>query len=82
MRGGDGPACPTLRRLCSPGDYLKPGEDDAQGLRSRLHTMLDSPDGSTGSLEDWEIGDCLAQWWRPHFETFLVRRECTDLRGC
>ena len=35
--------------------------------------MLDSPDGSTDSNEDWEIGDCLAQWWRPHFETFLVR---------
>ena len=25
------------------------------------------PDG------DWEIGDCLAQWWRPSFETFMVR---------
>jgi hypothetical protein len=22
---------------------------------------------------DWEIGDCLAQWWRPNFETFMVR---------
>jgi cleavage and polyadenylation specificity factor subunit 5 len=23
---------------------------------------------------DWEIGDCLAQWWRPNFETFMVTR--------
>lgn len=25
-----------------------------------------------GIDNDWEIGDCLAQWWRPNFETFMV----------
>jgi cleavage and polyadenylation specificity factor subunit 5 len=24
-----------------------------------------------GVNEDWEIGDTLAQWWRPNFETFM-----------
>lgn len=24
-----------------------------------------------GVDNDWEIGDCLAQWWRPNFETFM-----------
>ena len=19
----------------------------------------------------WQVGDCLAQWWRPNFETFM-----------
>lgn len=22
---------------------------------------------------DWEISDLLAQWWRPNFESFMVR---------
>ncbi|KAI9447201.1 cleavage and polyadenylation specific factor 5 [Lactarius psammicola] len=26
---------------------------------------------SHGIDNDWEIGDCLAQWWRPNFETFM-----------
>jgi cleavage and polyadenylation specificity factor subunit 5 len=24
-----------------------------------------------GVNEDWEVGDTLAQWWRPNFETFM-----------
>lgn len=24
-----------------------------------------------GVNEDWEIGDTIAQWWRPNFETFM-----------
>ncbi len=24
-----------------------------------------------GVNEEWEIGDTLAQWWRPNFETFM-----------
>ncbi|MCO5614009.1 hypothetical protein L7F22_068289 [Adiantum nelumboides] len=24
-----------------------------------------------GSGGEWEVGDCLAQWWRPAFETFM-----------
>lgn len=24
-----------------------------------------------GVNDEWEIGDTLAQWWRPNFETFM-----------
>jgi cleavage and polyadenylation specificity factor subunit 5 len=58
-----------------PGDYLTPGEDDVEGLRSRLDERL-SPSGTGGVSAEgdtgWEIGDCIAQWWRPSFETFMV----------
>jgi hypothetical protein len=65
----------------SPGDYLQPGEDEHTGLKRRLDERL-APVGAQpittpvvpGEEEDgdWEIGDCLAQWWRPNFETFMV----------
>ncbi|KAF5319324.1 hypothetical protein D9619_008653 [Psilocybe cf. subviscida] len=64
---------PTRR----PGDYLKPGEDEIDGLKRRLDERLAPPPGSQfdqaahGVNNDWEIGDCLAQWWRPNFETFM-----------
>ncbi|KAG6877112.1 hypothetical protein C0992_010807, partial [Termitomyces sp. T32_za158] len=60
-----------------PGDYLKPGEDEIEGLKRRLDDRLAPPRdshqfNSTHGLDnDWEIGDCLAQWWRPNFETFM-----------
>ncbi|KAJ8516728.1 hypothetical protein ONZ45_g5994 [Pleurotus djamor] len=61
-----------------PGDYLKPGEDESEGLKRRLDERLAPPSGSSqqfnaahGVDNDWEIGDCLAQWWRPNFETFM-----------
>ena len=69
-------ACLLLRR---PGDYLKPGEDEIEGLKKRLDDRLAPPtdsrqfNSSHGMDNDWEIGDCLAQWWRPNFETFMVR---------
>lgn len=65
--------------LYSPGDYLKPGEDDISGLKRKMDERLAPPveskqfDASHGIDNDWEIGDCLAQWWRPNFETFMVR---------
>jgi len=61
-----------------PGDYLKPGEDEIEGLKRRLDDRLAPPPGSQfdqithGINNEWEIGDCLAQWWRPNFETFMV----------
>jgi len=64
--------------LCRPGDYLKPGEDDVEGLKRRLDERLAPPpeskqfNASHGVDNEWEIGDCLAQWWRPNFETFMV----------
>ncbi|KAF5320135.1 hypothetical protein D9611_010334 [Ephemerocybe angulata] len=60
-----------------PGDYLKPGEDEIDGLKKRLDDRLAPPSNSQqfdqnhGIDNDWEIGDCLAQWWRPNFETFM-----------
>jgi hypothetical protein len=62
-----------------PGDYLKPGEDEIDGLKRRLDERLAPPtdsrqfNASHGVNNEWEIGDCLAQWWRPNFETFMVR---------
>lgn len=66
-------------RICRPGDYLKPGEDEIDGLKRRLDERLAPPtdsrqfNASHGVDNEWEIGDCLAQWWRPNFETFMVR---------
>jgi hypothetical protein len=47
----------SQRLMCHPTTHL----------RSPL--QFDIPAGDQG---DWEIGDCLAQWWRPNFETFMV----------
>ena len=69
--------------LYRPGDYLKPGEDEIDGLKRRLDERLAPPSESRqfnsthGVDNDWEIGDCLAQWWRPNFETFMVRSTCS-----
>jgi len=61
-----------------PGDYLRPGEDDIEGLKERLDDRLAPPAGQFGAgttsaqgQKDWEIGDCLSQWWRPNYESFM-----------
>ncbi|EGG10959.1 Cleavage/polyadenylation specificity factor subunit 5 [Melampsora americana] len=61
-----------------PGDYLRPGEDDIEGLKERLDERLAPPPGQFGAgltsaqgQKDWEIGDCLSQWWRPNYESFM-----------
>jgi cleavage and polyadenylation specificity factor subunit 5 len=57
-----------------PGDYLKPEDEEILGFKERLNERL-APVGSQfsgeGVNEEWEIGDTLAQWWRPNFETFM-----------
>ncbi|KAK4175626.1 nucleotide hydrolase-domain-containing protein [Triangularia setosa] len=56
-----------------PGDYLHPEDDEIEGFKRRLDERL-APVGSLGEgnkAADWEIGDCLAQWWRPNTETFM-----------
>lgn len=56
-----------------PGDYLRPEDDELEGFKKRLDERL-APVGSLGDDQtdaDWDIGDCLAQWWRPNFETFM-----------
>ncbi len=56
-----------------PGDYLRPEDDEIEGFKARLDERL-APVGRLGEGEeagDWEVGECLAQWWRPNFETFM-----------
>lgn len=57
-----------------PGDYLHHEDEEIDGFKKRLNERL-APVGSQfsgeGVNEDWEIGDTLAQWWRPNFETFM-----------
>lgn len=57
-----------------PGDYLRPEDDEIEGFKARLNERL-APVGSQfsgeGVNEEWQIGDTLAQWWRPNFETFM-----------
>lgn len=56
-----------------------------EGMKVRLDERLGpvesdpnsfGPNGEGRNKDDgdWEIQDCLAQWWRPNFETFMVSR--------
>jgi cleavage and polyadenylation specificity factor subunit 5 len=57
-----------------PGDYLLPEDDEIEGFKNRLNERL-APVGNQfsgeGVNDEWQIGDTLAQWWRPNFETFM-----------
>jgi len=57
-----------------PGDYLSHDTEEIQGFKDRLNERL-APVGKQftgeGVNDEWEIGDTLAQWWRPNFETFM-----------
>ncbi|KAJ1511498.1 hypothetical protein HMI55_006573 [Coelomomyces lativittatus] len=60
-----------------PGDYLKPDEDELEGLKLRLNRLLSKVVGTDEvgdpifeASDDWDIGECVGQWWRPNFETF------------
>ncbi|KAK9451513.1 Cleavage/polyadenylation specificity factor subunit 5 [Limtongia smithiae] len=56
-----------------PGDYLQPGEDEIEGFTARLDERLapvPAQQPSDSHTPSWEIGDCIAQWWRPNFESF------------
>ncbi|RKP08439.1 cleavage and polyadenylation specific factor 5, partial [Thamnocephalis sphaerospora] len=53
-----------------PGHYLKPGEDEVEGLKRHLTRQLSSE--TAGDIDpDWEVGECLSTWWRPNFETYM-----------
>lgn len=54
----------------SPGDYLRADDEEISGFKARLNERL-APTNPTASDTDWDVGDCLAQWWRPNFETFM-----------
>jgi cleavage and polyadenylation specificity factor subunit 5 len=61
-----------------PGDYLLPHEQEIPGFQARLSERLSPPlaaehlipQGEEGPY-DWNVHDCVAQWWRPNFETFM-----------
>ncbi|KAL9036133.1 MAG: hypothetical protein Q9180_004473, partial [Flavoplaca navasiana] len=57
-----------------PGDYLQASDDEISGFKQRLNERL-APSGNqftgNGVNDDWQVGDTLAQWWRPNFETFM-----------
>ena len=60
--------------ISRPGDYLKAEDDEVGGFKQRLNERL-APVGTQfsgeGVNDEWQIGDTLAQWWRPNFETFM-----------
>ena len=58
-----------------PGDYLPADAEEVAGFKARLTERL-APTGSLAETaaedpSEWDIGDTLAQWWRPNFETFM-----------
>lgn len=53
-----------------PGDYLPPQSEEIPAFTELLNTKL-APTNPTPEDLKWDIGDCLAQWWRPNHETFL-----------
>ena len=63
-----------LTTISRPGDYLNPADDEVDGFKTRLNERL-APVGTQFSGDavngEWQIGDTLAQWWRPNFETFM-----------
>ncbi|KAF9000555.1 hypothetical protein BDZ89DRAFT_1050845, partial [Hymenopellis radicata] len=60
-RGGRNPLHDGLKRVL----------DDRLAPRLAPTTGSERFNASHGVVNDWEIGDCLAQWWRPNFETFM-----------
>ncbi|KAE8721646.1 Cleavage and polyadenylation specificity factor subunit 5 [Hibiscus syriacus] len=47
-----------------PGGRLKPGENEIEGLKRKLTSKL-------GANSPALIGECVAIWWRPNFETLM-----------
>lgn len=68
-----------------PGDYLAPGETDDEGVKRRLDEKL-GPTRHDGMAQEtdggWEVAECIAQWWRPNFETFMVSSALLFLESC
>eukprot|EP00697_Spironema_sp_BW2_P014590 gnl/Spiro4/5064_TR2525_c0_g1_i1.p1 gnl/Spiro4/5064_TR2525_c0_g1~~gnl/Spiro4/5064_TR2525_c0_g1_i1.p1 ORF type:complete len:252 (+),score=49.28 gnl/Spiro4/5064_TR2525_c0_g1_i1:146-901(+) len=69
-----------------PGGRLRPGENECDGLKRKLNNKLaphpqhnhnphlhlhHSGPLATSAMPEWEIGDLLAQWWRPKFEPLI-----------
>ncbi|KAJ7969975.1 Pre-mRNA cleavage factor Im subunit like [Quillaja saponaria] len=52
-----------------PGGRLKPGENEIEGLKRKLTSKLGA--NSAAHVPEWQIGECVATWWRPNFETIM-----------
>lgn len=52
-----------------PGGRLRPGEEEAAGLKRKLINKL-AP-AVEAYRPDWEIGELVCTWWRPNFETYM-----------
>ncbi|XWS50535.1 hypothetical protein CRYUN_Cryun12cG0095200 [Craigia yunnanensis] len=52
-----------------PGGRLKPGENEIEGLKRKLTSKLGA--NSPALVPDLQIGECVAIWWRPNFETIM-----------
>ncbi|PWA76137.1 cleavage/polyadenylation specificity factor, 25kDa subunit [Artemisia annua] len=48
---------------------LKPGENEIEGLKRKLSSKLAA--NSPNMQPNWQIGECVAVWWRPNFETIM-----------
>eukprot|EP00842_Homolaphlyctis_polyrhiza_P006856 jgi/Hompol1/75/HPOL_004285-RA len=56
-----------------PGDQLRPGEDEIEGLKLRINQRLgpSTKDAAASAASDFEVGELLGVWWRPNFEAFM-----------
>ncbi|EFN55436.1 hypothetical protein CHLNCDRAFT_12869, partial [Chlorella variabilis] len=52
-----------------PGGRLRPGEDEAEGMLRKLHSLLAPP--AENMRPDWRVSDLLGTWWRPNFENMM-----------
>lgn len=60
-----------MSSVLRPGDYLPPHSPEISSFTTLLNSRLAPTHPTTPADTTWEIGDCLAQWWRPNHETFL-----------
>ncbi|RLN28273.1 hypothetical protein C2845_PM05G15880 [Panicum miliaceum] len=51
------------------GGRLKPGENEIEGLKRKLCSKLAV--NSPSFPPNWQVGECVAVWWRPNFETVM-----------
>ncbi|CEP02591.1 Cleavage and polyadenylation specificity factor subunit 5 [Plasmodiophora brassicae] len=55
-----------------PGGRLRPGEDEMTGLKRKLTSKLSFRDSAgKESAIDWNVGEHVASWWRPTFDSPL-----------
>eukprot|EP00286_Rhodomonas_abbreviata_P022133 CAMPEP_0181317326 /NCGR_PEP_ID=MMETSP1101-20121128/16409_1 /TAXON_ID=46948 /ORGANISM="Rhodomonas abbreviata, Strain Caron Lab Isolate" /LENGTH=205 /DNA_ID=CAMNT_0023424713 /DNA_START=21 /DNA_END=638 /DNA_ORIENTATION=+ len=54
-----------------PGGRMKPGETEIEGLKRKLVNKLAPPNTDPPDLPQWEVGEELATWWRPNFDSHM-----------